>query len=404
MKVTSLYRMHSKALFLLMIFALAATPILADPSTQYGAHPQVTTSEVALVEVEIARGDTLDAILAHAGILSSVRAEAALAIAGVYDLTGLRPGNVVRWQARKDDPTKLSRLSLLVGNGMEIELNFARTPQAVLLELEIITEERRETLVLNGTLYDALIARNAPKRFAVDLAALMTGQVDFRRDIRGGEAFALVWEEDRLPNGDIAGEPRLSYARLVLGTRVLELVGTKAAGPIILFEDGIAVQRMAPPILGARLSSMFGRRSHPVLGGVRMHTGIDYAAPVGTEVSATGAGRVIFAGTMRGYGLTLDIDHGGGVVTRYAHLSNIESGVSKGTRIRAGDKIGAVGATGLVSGPNLHYEVLVDGRPVDPMEGEALPAQEVASAADLAALAAGRGATGYSLAEIPVAK
>jgi len=156
------------------------------------------------------------------------------------------------------------------------------------------------------------------------------------------------------------------------------------------------VQRSAAPILGARLSSVFGRRNHPVLGGVRMHTGIDYAAPVGTEVTATGAGRVAFAGTIRGYGLTVDIDHGGGVVTRYAHLSKIAEGVQEGSRTKAGDRIGAVGATGLVSGPNLHYEVRVDGRPVDPTDREALPEQEIASAEDLTALATWRRETGFA--------
>ena len=104
---------------------------------------------------------------------------------------------------------------------------------------------------------------------------------------------------------------------------------------------------------------------------------------------------MVFAGTIRGYGLTIDIDHGGGVVTRYAHLSEIAEDVREGARVKAGDSIGAVGATGLVSGPNLHYEVRVDGRPVDPTGREALPEQEIASAEDLDALATWRRETGF---------
>ncbi|WP_370208278.1 M23 family metallopeptidase [Pararhodobacter marinus] len=280
-------------------------------------------------------------------------------------------------------------------DGVEIALTFNGPVTAERLDPPIRETDRRETLVLDGTLYEALVARNAPERFAVDLTALLAGQVDFRRELQGGETFALVWQEDQLPDGSIAGEPRLNYARLELADRVLELVATEAAGPVIVFEDGEAVQRSAAPILGARLSSVFGRRNHPVLGGVRMHTGIDYAAPVGTEVSATGAGRVVFAGTIRGYGLTIDIDHGGGVVTRYAHLSEIAEDVREGTRVKAGDSIGAVGATGLVSGPNLHYEVRVDGRPVDPTDREALPEQEIASSEDLDALTTWRRETGF---------
>jgi murein DD-endopeptidase MepM/ murein hydrolase activator NlpD len=130
-----------------------------------------------------------------------------------------------------------------------------------------------------------------------------------------------------------------------------------------------------------------------------MHTGIDFAAPVGTEVNATGSGRVVFAGTIRGYGLTVDIDHGGGVVTRYAHLSEIADGVAPGRRLKAGDTLGAVGATGLVSGPNLHYEVRLDGAPVDPMDQNALPEEIIASAEDLDALSRWRNATGYTNAQ-----
>jgi murein DD-endopeptidase MepM/ murein hydrolase activator NlpD len=374
----------------LFLAAVSLVPLqaAADPPT---AHTP------AAFDATIASGDTLDSLLGREGVPARIRAEAALALAEVYDLTDLRPGHRIEWTAASGDPARLTRLSLFVEDGVEIVLTFDGPVAAERVEPAIREADRRETLVLDGTLYEALVARNAPERFAVDLTALLAGQVDFRRDLQGGETFALVWQEDQLPDGSIAGEPRLNYARLELADRVLELVATDTAGPFIVFENGQAVQRSAAPILGARLSSVFGRRTHPVLGGVRMHTGIDYAAPVGTEVSATGAGRVVFAGTIRGYGLTIDIDHGGGVVTRYAHLSEIAESVDEGTRVKAGDSIGAVGATGLVSGPNLHYEVRVDGRPVDPTDREALPEQEIASANDLDALEAWRRETGFVL-------
>lgn len=378
--------MIRSALIVLAAASLVPLQAAADPPT---AHLPTA------FDATIASGDTLDSVLGRAGVPAGIRAEAALALAGVYDLTDLRPGHRIEWTATSGDPASLTRLSLFVEDGVEIVLSFDGPVAAERLEAPIREADRRETLVLDGTLYEALVARNAPERFAVDLTALLAGQVDFRRDLQGGETFALVWQEDQLPDGSIAGEPRLNYARLELADRVLELVATEAAGPVIVFEDGEAVQRSAAPILGARLSSVFGRRNHPVLGGVRMHTGIDYAAPVGTEVSATGAGRVVFAGTIRGYGLTIDIDHGGGVVTRYAHLSEIAEDVPEGTRVKAGDSIGAVGATGLVSGPNLHYEVRVDGRPVDPTDREALPEQEIASSEDLDALTTWRRETGF---------
>lgn len=291
------------AIFSLALGLIAPVVACADPP---GAHILAQSSAV------IAPGDTLDSVLGRAGMQPALRAEAALALSGICDLTDLRPG-----------------------------------------------------------------------------------QVDFRRDRQGDETFAIVWQEDQPPDGSIGGEPRLNYARLELQDRVLELVVTEAAGPVIAFEDGAAVQRSAAPIRGGRMSSVFGRRNHPVLGGMKMHMGIDYAAPVGTEVSATGAGRAVFAGTIRGYGLAVDVDHGGGVVTRYAHLSAIADAARQGARVKAGDRIGAVGATGLVSGPNLHYEVRGDGRPVDPTDHDVLPEQEIATAGDLDALATWRRATGF---------
>lgn len=378
-----------------LLFLAMATPLRAEAPVEAQAEDSLSIT-ITTGESVIAEGDSLDRVLARSGIVPADRTEAALAFEGVYDLRDLRPGNVLRWTTQPDDAARLSTLQLLASNGVEVSLVFTDEVEAVLLEPEVVARDRMETLVLDGSLYDALIAADAPARFAVDLTALMAGQVDFRRDLRGGETFALIWQEDRLPDGSLAGEPRLSYARLSISGHDYELVASDPASPVLLFEDGELVQRSAPPIMGARLSSVFGNRNHPVLGGRRMHTGIDYAAPIGTPVNATGAGRVVFAGTIRGYGMTIDINHGGGVITRYAHLSAFTDGIANGTRIRAGDRIGSVGATGLVSGPNLHYEVRVDGRPIDPMEEDAMPVQEVASAADIDALTQGRLATNYT--------
>jgi murein DD-endopeptidase MepM/ murein hydrolase activator NlpD len=374
----------------------AACLVLALPVGTAFADPLASHAKWASGAAVVEAGDTLEGILAEADIAATDRAEAALALAGVFDVSDLRPGHRVGWTTETGDASQLRRLTLSIADGVQIHLSFADTVSVALREPEITTHDRREVLTLDRALYDALIAKNAPERFAVDLTALLAGQVDFRLDLMGGETFALVWQEDRLPSGEVVGEPRLDYARLELGGRTLELVVSSVTGPVLVFEDGEVVQRSAPPILGARLSSVFGKRNHPVLGGVRMHTGIDFAAPVGTEVNATGSGRVVFAGTIRGYGLTVDIDHGGGVVTRYAHLSEIADGVAPGRRLKAGDTLGAVGATGLVSGPNLHYEVRLDGAPVNPMDQNALPEEIIASAEDIDALSRWRNATGYT--------
>lgn len=350
-----------------------------------------------MVQHEVSPGDTLDAILSHAGIGASIRAEAALAISDVFDLSTLSPGQILRWIVSADDPSRLDRLSLLSPDGTDIVLDFSKPLAASLIKSEILLRDRRETMVLDGSLYDALAARDAPESFAVELAALLAGQIDFRRDLKGGERLALIWQENVLPDGTVMGEPQLAYARLEFGEDIYEVVAGSVEQPFSLFRNGASVQQTARPVAGARLSSVFGKRRHPVLGAQRMHTGVDYAARTGTPVTVTGAGTVIFAGSMRGYGRTIDVDHGGGVVTRYAHLSRFADAIVSGAVLNAGAMIGEVGATGLVSGPNLHYEVRVDGQPTDPIKktltSQAVPARPT----DRVMLTAARLTTGYFL-------
>ncbi len=152
--------------------------------------------------------------------------------------------------------------------------------------------------MLDGTLYEALVARNAPERFAVDLTALLAGQVDFRRDLQGGETFALVWQEDQLPDGSIAGEPRLNYARLELADRCLNSLLRMQQDPSSCSRtgkpsNGQPRRSWCPAVVRFRATQPSSPRRRP-----DAHR-IDYAAPIGTEVSATGAGRVVFAGTIR---------------------------------------------------------------------------------------------------------
>ena len=378
---------------LLLVGTVAATtPLHAQTLTETAIR---SGSTAVVARHEVVPGDTLDKILADAGIAASTRIEAALAIDDVFDLSALSPGQVLRWSVSADDPARLEHLSLLTLDGIDIVLDFNKPLEAALVKTEIRLRNRRETFEIDGSLYEALAAHKAPESFAVDLAAFLAGHVDFRRDLEGKERLSLIWQESALPDGTILGEPRLSYARLELNGHVYELVAGPPDEPAILFKNGKPVQHTARPVIGARLSSVFGKRKHPVLGVGRMHTGVDYAAKIGTPVRATGAGRVIFAGTMRGYGRTIDIDHGGGVVTRYAHLSRFAPGIERGTQASANDHIGDVGATGLVSGPNLHYEVRIDGQPTDPIEeAPALHAMAI-KPGDLLMLATARVATGF---------
>ena len=181
-----------------------------------------------------------------------------------------------------------------------------------------------------------------------------------------------MWREARLSD-QIIGQPHLSFAALTIDETRYEIVWPDDnSGNATIFVDGEVLRVFAQPVKGARLSSVYGNRRHPVYGDVRMHTGVDFAAPHGTPVYATAPGTISFVGRRGGYGRVVEIAHGSDTMTRYAHLSSVPDGLSVGDRVTAGETIGRVGATGTATGPNLHYEVRVDGRPTDPMSEERL--------------------------------
>ena len=332
---------------------------------------------------DIATGETLDTVLEEAGLSATDRAEVALAIGAEYDLRRLRPGHSVTVVSTMDGSPRSVTLS--VEDGVRIEAIFGEelATQVVTPDPEIITLAGEA--VIDSSLFAALEDARMPARFAVDLAQMLGGTVDFRREITGGETLRLLWREARVGE-DRIGQPELTFASLEIGGALYEVVWPEnGSGQATIYVDGTILRVFAQPVEGARLSSVFGRRTHPVYGNVRMHTGVDFAAASGTPVRATAPGRVSFIGWRGGYGRVVEIAHGSDTMTRYAHLSAVPEGLAKGQRVAAGDVIGRVGATGTATGPNLHYEVLVDGRPTDPLSDDRLAEAAESEADDTAA-------------------
>ena len=333
---------------------------------------------------EIASGETLDAVLEEAGLSAADRAEVALALGAEYDLRRLRPGHSVTVVSKMDGSPRSVALS--VEDGVRIEGIFGEelATQVVTPNPEFITLAGEA--VIDSSLFVALEDARMPARFAVDLAQMLGGTVDFRREMTGGETLQLLWREARVGE-DRIGQPELTFASLEIGGALYEVVWPEnGSGQATIYVDGTVLRVFAQPVEGARLSSVFGRRTHPVYGNVRMHTGVDFAAASGTPVQATAPGRVSFIGWRGGYGRVVEIAHGSDTMTRYAHLSAVPEGLARGQRVAAGDVIGRVGATGTATGPNLHYEVLVDGRPTDPLSDDRLAEAAESEADDTAAL------------------
>ena len=205
----------------------------------------------------------------------------------------------------------------------------------------------------------------------MQMAEIFGWDVDFARDIQAGDRFALVFEE-QFKDGEKIGEGPIVAAEFTnRGRRVRAVRYVDPTGHADYFSpDGRSMRKafLRTPVNFTRISSRFSfSRRHPILHKMRAHRGVDYAAPTGTAVKASGDGRVVFAGRDGGYGRTIVLRHGSVYTTLYAHLSRFSKGIRPGKRVEQGQIIGYVGSTGLATGPHLHYEFRVRGAHRDPL-------------------------------------
>ena len=240
--------------------------------------------------------------------------------------------------------------------------------------------------VIEGSLFGAASKAGLSTGTVLELAKVFGYDIDFTQDLRVGDSFSVVYEEiyrdgERLRGGDIIAASFMNQ-----GKRYHAFRYTFADGRSEYFDlDGRPMKKsfLRVPVEFTRISSLFTTaRRHPVLGTMRAHKGVDYAARSGTPIMAAGEGRVSFAGWQNGYGHTVIVDHGRGYTTLYAHLSKFGK-YKKGTRVRQGDVIGYVGSSGLATGPHLHYEFRVNGAHRDPLK-MTLPKPEPLPKAELA--------------------
>lgn len=333
---------------------------------------------------ELAAGETLGALLGEAGLTSESRAEVLLALGAEYNLRGLRPGHRITVEKTSDGRPRY--VALNVEDGIQIEVIFGEELAIRVVEPTPEIETFARSASVEQSIFSALDEAGIPARFAVDLAQVLGDTIDFRRDFAGGERLRILWRAARVGNESI-GQPKILFAALELDDVLFEVVWpTDNTGRATIYQNGEVMRVIAEPVKAARITSVFGRRKHPVYGSVRMHTGVDFAAAAGTPVHATAPGRISFIGWRRGYGRVVEITHGTQTTTRYAHLSAAQDGLKAGHRVVAGETIGYVGATGTATGPNLHYEVLVDGEPTDPLSIDRLALAMEPKAHDRAAL------------------
>lgn len=341
-----------------------------DASATRGATDDALSDENLAWSRVIGPGESLDILLAEAGLAAPVRAEISRAIGSEYDLRRLQPGYRLSLHIAPDGAPRSAMLE--VEDGLRVHAAFGANASVTTIPPALETVVRAGEAEIGTSIYAALDEAGMPTRFATDLELILDGTLDLRRAVTGGERLRIVWRENRL--GDrVIGDPVIDFAELDLGDARYEVLWPDdESSDSWIYKDGSLERVFRQPVPGARLSSSFGLRDHPVHGGVRMHSGVDFAAELGSPVYATQPGTVAFVGRRSGYGLMVEIEHPQNVRTIYAHLSATSETIGVGQGIAAGEEIGSVGSTGTSTAPHLHYEIVVDGRPVPPLTDERL--------------------------------
>jgi len=240
---------------------------------------------------------------------------------------------------------------------------------------------------IDNSLFADLGKAGVPDGIINDMIQAYSWNVDFQRDIWGGESVELLYETKETEDGSYVRSNRLMFAKLTLRDKEIPIyLFKKKDGHETYFEpDGQSIRRalMRTPVDGARLSSKYGKRRHPVLGYAKMHKGVDFAAPTGTPIYAAGDGVIERANRFGSFGNYVKIRHNDSYKTAYAHLHGFAKGISSGKRVKQGDVIGYIGTTGRSTGPHLHYEVHKHNKQVNPHSVD-LPLGEKLRGTDLA--------------------
>ena len=289
-------------------------------------------------------------------------------------LTRIYPGRTVEIVTKNNSNNlnALINLKFKVNSTLSIEV---RREQNDFRVYENILKLYKKEVVLNNkienNLYSAAVEAGIEPNIIIEFARIYGFEIDFQRDLRKGDTFEIYYERFEDGKGKVRDTGKIIYASMNVNNRDISLYGYEEKNDIGYYDvsgKSIVKSLMKTPINGARLSSAFGMRKHPILGFTRLHAGTDFAAPAGTPIMASGSGIVTRARWCGGGGNCVKIKHNSTYETVYAHMKNFAKGIREGKRVRQGQIIGYVGSTGLSTGPHLHYEVHVNKKKVNPQK------------------------------------
>ncbi|TVQ35845.1 MAG: M23 family metallopeptidase [Spirochaetaceae bacterium] len=319
----------------------------------------------------VRQGETLLALLAEQPLTHNEALAASRAMGAYLDPRRLRPGHQLLFRYREDDPYTVHSIGVRLSAERRIEIE--RSEDGTFDATEIVMPLTPIPVVIRGeirgSLYASGMSAGLDPNLLHTLIQLYSFDVDFQRDVRSGDQFAVLFEEYYDEQGNWVRSGAMLATDLVLHDRTLRMYRFNSdEGPDYFDAEGNTIRKtlLRTPIEGGRLTSGFGHRAHPILGYSHLHPGLDFAAPIGTPINAAGDGVVEAVRNTSGFGIHVILRHTNGFRTLYAHMRSAARGIRSGVRVNQGQVIGYVGMTGLTTGPHLHYEVHLNGRPINP--------------------------------------
>ncbi|MCE7999357.1 MAG: M23 family metallopeptidase [Rhodobiaceae bacterium] len=397
----------------------AVEPTSAAPLSFGAAYSFVTETirRTATETVSVGRGDTLMGLLTDAGAARADAHRAIAAMTPLQDPRKVRAGQELElafeeYVTQSDEgESEISRRLTTVSMKTDVDRHVTvnRTDEGDYAGMEIIAELETGHVQARGTINSSLFLAAAdagiPAAITVEMIRMYSYDIDFQREIRQGDTFEVFFTREYDEDGTPVREGDVLYASMNVSGKERRLwrhEPTDGGNWDYFDEQGRSMRKflMKTPIDGARISSSFGNRRHPILGYTRLHSGTDFAAPTGTPIYAAGNGTIEMAQRNGGYGKYVRIRHANGYQTAYAHMSRYGRGIRKGVRVRQGQIIGYVGSTGRSTGPHLHYEVIRNGNKVNPQRIR-VPTGRTLSGEQLAAFQESRTNINTMMAEAP---
>jgi murein DD-endopeptidase MepM/ murein hydrolase activator NlpD len=323
------------------------------------------------VEHKISSGETFNKILNSYFVPSEEILEIKNNLNSDYDLNNLKTNLDIKFVIDQSENKKI--ISFLFPISRTEKIKLTRNLDTNIFEKKIIITNLNKKIIfkegkITQSLYKTAIDLNVQPNLIIEFARIYGFQVDFQRDIRKNDNFQIMYEVFEDDNGKIFETGNIIFADLRLSGVSNSLYYFDKKGSEGHYdENGKSVEKalMKTPINGARLSSSFGMRKHPIDGYNKMHRGTDFAAPMGTPIMASGSGIITRARWCGGGGNCVKIKHNSTYETVYAHMKNFGRGIKEGVRVKQGQIIGYVGSTGKSTGPHLHYEVIVNGKKIN---------------------------------------